>query len=1491
MFSTYSNTRSWITRFLTLLVLAISMTLSAAPPAWWSLPDANNHTIIDPTIIDANPKGPANIGQAKYIAKRALDILNTVDPSLATQVRDKLSRNQPKPSSPGELQPAIVDFELPGLPLPDDWHARQHAPLLIGQLKALATPFYDVLHLTVPLWLDNESSDPSLLGQLQLNATKDHADPSNYYPWSSDPSSCHNQAVATIGQLKAVFSLRLDTLNAILDSDHDGLTNAEEALHHTDPFNPDTDGDGMPDAWEIKWGLDPLNPADAIADTDGDSLSNLAEYKAGTTPTGIYCVEVMPIGVNTFFHSAADDGSVLMQASLVWDSTSTLELFSAQDADGFRTVTPMPPVIWNSLDTIVADLIASGFLNVGDSLTPCDLASSDGTYRVFQSATGMRILHQPGYHVTKLPDGITWQVINNNGQAAAITERLVAAAGDVPEHLESDLRIAYGFYNYSCAVSLPAVWFPAAVTPTIEAFSDSGDVLVRRALTHSDGSEADETYLLKVYESNFTLVRQPALPGQSIIAISPRNLRMLGSGPKPFQITPDGTPILLEAIQIATTPSAQPIALSTLYPNPLVPHHITSDGRITLTTTNANHQTTLLQIIPNNDSDHDGLKDDWEKSFAQGLLASGKSPEDWGYLYDDLLAGNLNPVTDYTGDGITTALVADLFSNPPAQQSPDSISIHSQYRRNILAWGVHSPAFQYTPERFDGLYFFGNDGYFGPCFEVTCLAELQPEYLATTTILNSWEDCTGYFSRSQFLIREYPGDSPYTPNLAISDRKSGILPVMEDSASSPSAHETTGLKPAVHDMLDAYPLPKMSVPHDPPHSDYFGDDFQSRIQLVASKPSPVDRSIEYIKLTTRRPYSDGWNGPSDVVEVESKSPVIPAEKITSEWIELIPPVVDTSEYEISLMPVQLAVDANHDGKITFDGADATSEDKPFVFWVNDDHDVKDYIDMDIISKTLSQFDAFEGIKDCQKDVITCTRDLEDFTRLHLSVAFLAEQIKNGTITVGLEFVQTTDNPSIIIFMANEADGGMQYLLKNTVAEAQIAETKYNTTLGGAGKSYNFKFPARTWDTLSSPNSTTHLIFEGATEGKGKLQFTLYKGEQKLASCGNLWIELKSIKKMYQRWNANEVDKPGVQWSVWPSTAASQDADSTEPPTPQTDDEKDFVLFVHGWNMNKLEKRAFAETAYKRLWQLGYKGRFGAFFWPTFYDYAIDPRNFDGSEQRAWNSSDALLELLTTLNMTYPGRVNLLAHSMGNVVASEALHKASSVLVKNYVASQAALPADVFKLNPDITDKWLTIFSETTAGYVISLPSPKKCTTPNVYAYYYDKGRTDILYRKQQYPKKGNPYMAGIGGAAKWHNYLNPNDWALGLWVIDQAQKPNGEIPFLERYDYVQIWLDNTWVFKKITAGLLSGYNNLFLPENRYEIFCYCAQAHSNPTGRQNNVGGPFVAQKNFSAYGDKHPGHSAQFLESISDRWHYWNYILTDFGIRHIQDLEPKINQ
>ncbi len=54
------------------------------------------------------------------------------------------------------------------------------------------------------------------------------------------------------------FQLVSRTVDPMQDTDGDGLTDAYELEHGTNPLQADTDGDGLPDGWEVLFGFDPL---------------------------------------------------------------------------------------------------------------------------------------------------------------------------------------------------------------------------------------------------------------------------------------------------------------------------------------------------------------------------------------------------------------------------------------------------------------------------------------------------------------------------------------------------------------------------------------------------------------------------------------------------------------------------------------------------------------------------------------------------------------------------------------------------------------------------------------------------------------------------------------------------------------------------------------------------------------------------------------------------------------------------------------------------------------------------------------------------------------------------------------------------------------------------------------------------------------------------------------------------------------------------------
>jgi hypothetical protein len=98
--------------------------------------------------------------------------------------------------------------------------------------------------------------------------------------------------------------------NIILDSDQDGLSDAEEKTYGTDPLKADTDGDSYSDGIEVQTGYDPLTPApgDRIDTGNNSSIPLPLTDTGGTNMT-----EDLMARVNTMMdNSAATGGSVDM---------------------------------------------------------------------------------------------------------------------------------------------------------------------------------------------------------------------------------------------------------------------------------------------------------------------------------------------------------------------------------------------------------------------------------------------------------------------------------------------------------------------------------------------------------------------------------------------------------------------------------------------------------------------------------------------------------------------------------------------------------------------------------------------------------------------------------------------------------------------------------------------------------------------------------------------------------------------------------------------------------------------------------------------------------------------------------------------------------------------------------------------------------------------------------------------------------------------------
>ncbi len=550
----------------------------------------------------------------------------------------------------------------------------------------------------------------------------------------------------------------------------------------------------------------------------------------------------------------------------------------------------------------------------------------------------------------------------------------------------------------------------------------------------------------------------------------------------------------------------------------------------------------------------------------------------------------------------------------------------------------------------------------------------------------------------------------------------------------------------------------------------------------------------------------------------------------------------------------IAADVDRNGIVnTSNRTDRTSANEPFTFWINDDSDFgsdDEAEDRDPSVNVLNRSNA----------TIDGLRDLEDFTRLHFRVEGLpGNLLTNANMRTRIYLTNLSGTPSLRLFRTTEANGGAAYLTNESTATFQLALGAYGLLTNGTP----LTLLGSEWKSAGSNRFFLPTLFEGFSTGRCVIVFAIASNTgPDIAVSRPFHLNLLPVSRMYEHWTVG--DNYTDEWNDLLGRRATRATDSVTFVTPQSSQDLDYILVAHGWRMQPWERRAFASTSYKRLWQLGYKGRFGLFSWPTdwtfvvdFFNWSVpnpaDPQNYDRSERRAWHSAQALRLLLSELNRTYPNRVRLMAHSMGNVVASEALHLRGQSrplpLIHTYIASQAAIPAHAYDaVNPVVVETDATT------------------DTPEVYA---------------SYPATGLPYLTKMTNAVNFNaanqrarifNYHNSQDFALGGWPINQDTKP-----------------DIGWEYNKRTkrwwrlAYNPAGVTRLDFPADTYEIFAHMAESRSEALGAEGLTRGQVGSEVDLNlppySYGALKHEHSAQFSSILMRRRSYWQQLRQDFQV------------
>lgn len=469
--------------------------------------------------------------------------------------------------------------------------------------------------------------------------------------------------------------------------------------------------------------------------------------------------------------------------------------------------------------------------------------------------------------------------------------------------------------------------------------------------------------------------------------------------------------------------------------------------------------------------------------------------------------------------------------------------------------------------------------------------------------------------------------------------------------------------------------------------------------------------------------------------------------------------------------IKMGVYGNRDGVIDFD----EKEDRELLFWVNDDCDEKGYDWQGV----QVEDDEESGSENSGNDKIDCLRDLEDFSRINIEIDKGLSKLNNLSYYFAFENTDST-NPAINLFEGVE--DSTNYLFNQEIAENQLKKEKIATISTAEVEITSSKY--------SFTAGKTHLfLFEGKHKGKGSLVFII-KQNSKVIAKTSVKIVLKKSNDFIQ----------GVHYNL-----DTKRLENIKQYNPSEEDKSiinsnDILVYIHGYNMvNEWEKIIWAETIFKRLYWLGYKGHVGYFSWRD--DTLM---KFNKSEISAFKSGEGLNKYIQYLyNQGY--KIHILAHSQGNIVMSEALRQMDeSGMVSSYVSSQAAVSA---------------------GAYDNSLPcylSPDKIYTPDLLGHYYSGTSSTEEYfhgNNQKVEKRINCY--------------NLNDYAIKGWQSNNGYKPLDLLYSCYYKGNINSYTQSADVFYILTELVDSSIQktDLFFEGDRYTIFAYGVQSRTLAMGQ------------------------------------------------------------
>ena len=373
--------------------------------------------------------------------------------------------------------------------------------------------------------------------------------------------------------------------------------------------------------------------------------------------------------------------------------------------------------------------------------------------------------------------------------------------------------------------------------------------------------------------------------------------------------------------------------------------------------------------------------------------------------------------------------------------------------------------------------------------------------------------------------------------------------------------------------------------------------------------------------------------------------------------------------DIVLIRGGLETDYNRDGTMTT--GEHPPRGRPQRHWINDDQDETDCEgdDIDVPAQSTSR-------ANWQMNGINGQRDLVDYFAVNLAIS---------------EVVRLLPPADGYRYALRQADRAVNFAFTSLrPAEASLHHERpglrrFRGASGEATMDVLNAWVHRLSDTGEIPIDESWLarieqvghgliLVEGARETKQPLQVVVRKGGTE-ALVLSLPLEIVPVESMYR-----SVDVTGVcrDYAGQP-VAAPQKARPTETGNPRGLPDAEmgdsWTVFVHGYNVNAQRARGWQAEVFKRLYAMGSRTRFVGVTWYGDTGVRIGGTSLD-YHMAVFNALQTGDRLKNALGFLDPAKTTVMAHSLGNMVACQAIQK-TGLTPRRYLMLNAAVPTEAF----------------------------------------------------------------------------------------------------------------------------------------------------------------------------------------------------------------------